>query len=160
MVLFAEGRRTIGYIRKEMSQATYEDANLILKLYDIRREETLRAARAWFLASCKPKSAAELNEMCPMGSENNARFRMVTSYWDMAASFITAGVLNRDLFFESNTEMLMTWERVRPVVEDIRALFKNPHYMSHLEKVGNEFAEHMKKRGPETYEAFLNRVVR
>jgi hypothetical protein len=143
-----------------MSQATYDDANLILKLYEMRREEKMREGRAWFLASCKPKTAAELNEMCPMGSENNARFRMVTSYWDMAASFITSGVLNQELFFESNTELLLTWERVRPVVADIRALFKNPHYLTNLEKVGNAFAEHMKKRGPETYEAFLNRVVR
>jgi hypothetical protein len=145
---------------RKMSQATYEDVNLILKLYEMRREEKMRAARAWFLASCKPKSMAELGALCPPGYDTNAQFRMVTSYWDMAASFITAGVLNQELFFESNTELLMTWERVRPVVGDVRAMYKNPHYLKNLETVGDAFAEHMKKRGPETYEAFLERVVR
>ena len=142
-----------------MSQATYEDVSLILKLYEMRREEKMREARAWFLASCKPKTMAELGELCPPGSENNARYRMVTSYWDMAASFITAGVLNQELYFESNTEMLMTWERLRPLLGDVRGFMKNPHYLTHLETVGNAFAEHMKKRGPETYQAFLARVV-
>ena len=140
-----------------MSQATYEDVNLILKLYGLRRDEKLRAARAWFLAECKPKNAQGLMEMCPPGSENNARFRMVVSYWDMVASFVTAGVLNEELLAQSGNELLLTWERIKPLVNDLRAFLRDPGAWRHLETVGGSFAERMKKRG--AYEGFLERVV-
>ncbi|MBL0159849.1 MAG: hypothetical protein IPP47_22520 [Bryobacterales bacterium] len=74
--------------------ATYEDANLILRLYEERREEKLRAARAWFVGECKPQSLADWQAKCPPGSGMNANYRMVTSYWEMAASFVTSGVLH------------------------------------------------------------------
>lgn len=140
-----------------MSQATYEDVNLILKLYEMRREEKLRAARAWFLAECKPKNAQGLLEICPPASENNARFRMVVSYWDMVASFVTAGVLNEELLAHSSNELLLTWERLKPLLNELRAFLKDPGAWRHLETVGNSFAERMKKRG--AYEGFLERVV-
>ena len=78
-----------------MTQATYDDANLLIRLYDLRREEKLREARAWFTANFKPNSMADIQQLCPPGSENNARMRMVASYWDMAASFVTAGEIGR-----------------------------------------------------------------
>jgi hypothetical protein len=140
-----------------MSQATYEDVNLILKLYEMRRDEKLRAARAWFLAECKPKNAQALLEICPPASENNARFRMVVSYWDMVASFVTAGVLNEELLAQSGNELLLTWERLKPLANELRAFLKDPGAWRHLETVGNSFAERMKKRG--AYEGFLERVV-
>jgi hypothetical protein len=107
-----------------MSQATYEDVNLILKLYELRREDKMREARAWFLADCKPKNAQGLMELCPPGSDNNARFRMVVSYWDMVGSFVTAGVLNEELLAQSTNELLLTWERVRPLVAELRAFLQ------------------------------------
>src|SRR5258706_11758107 len=140
-----------------MSQATYEDVNLILKLYELRREDKMRAARAWFLAECKVKNAQELMELCPPGSENNARFRMVVSYWDMVGSFVTAGVLNEELLAQSTNELLLTWERVRPVAPELRAFLKDPGAWRHLEMVGNSLADRMKKRG--AYEGFMERVV-
>lgn len=140
-----------------MSQATYEDVNLILKLYDLRREEKLRAARAWFLAEFKVKSAQALMELCPPGSENNARFRMVVSYWDMVASFVTAGVLNEELLANSTNELLLTWERIRPLIAEVRGFLKDQGAWRHLETVGNSFAERMKKRG--AYHGFIERVV-
>ena len=82
-----------------MSKATYDDVNLILKLYELRREEKMRAARSWFAANFKCKSMAEFGQLCPPGSEANAMMRQVTSYWEMAASFVTAGVLNEELLF-------------------------------------------------------------
>ena len=98
-----------------MAKATYDDVNLILKLYDIRREDKMRAARAWFFANFKPKSMAEFQQLCPPGSEPNAYARQVSSYWDMAASFITAGVLNDELFFQNSRELLFVWLRVEPI---------------------------------------------
>src|ERR1044072_1880294 len=107
------------------TQATYDDANLILRLYDIRREEKLREAREWFSKNFKASTMEEVQKIAPMGSKENAYVRMVSSYWDMAASFVTAGVLNKELFFQSNGEMLFVWERMRKFVPDFRAAFKN-----------------------------------
>ena len=63
-----------------MTQATYDDANLLLRLYEMRREEKMREARAWFVANFKPKSMADIHQLCPPGSESNARMRMVSTY--------------------------------------------------------------------------------
>ncbi len=140
------------------SQATYDDANLLLRLYDVRREEKLREARAWFVANFKPKSMADIDQICPPGSDNNARLRQVASYWDMAASFVTAGVLNAELFFASNREMLLVAVRFRPVLADLRAAFKDPTFLKNLETVAQQFSDHLSKAGPGTLEAFVARV--
>jgi hypothetical protein len=78
-----------------MSQATYQDAELVCRLYEMRRDERMRTARAWFAANFKVQSLAEVMERFPPGSEMNASFRMVTSYWEMAASFLVRGILPR-----------------------------------------------------------------
>src|SRR5437588_10238957 len=116
-----------------MAQAIYDDVNLILKLYDMRREERLRAARAWFSANFKPKSYAEFQQLCPTGSDPNAFARQVMTYWDMVGSFVNAGVLNRELFFQSGRELLFVWLRVEPFLADYRAAVKDPNFLGHLE---------------------------
>lgn len=142
-----------------MSKATYDDVNLIIKLYELRREDKMRAARAWFVANFKCKNMADFGQLCPSGSEANAMFRQTASYWDMAASFITAGVLNEDLFFQSNREILLTWLRVEPILAEVRAAFKDPSYMKNLETVGKAYAEFLNRTSsPETYHAFKARV--
>jgi hypothetical protein len=137
-----------------VNQATYDDANLILRLYDTRREEKLREARDWFAKNFWAESLEEAMQLIPMGSRENAYFRMVVSYWDMAASFITAGVLNQDLFFQTNGELLGVWSRVQPLVPAIRGMFKNPEAWKNLETVGNAYIEFMKSKGPEVYPTF------
>jgi hypothetical protein len=84
--------------------ATYDDVNLICRLYEMRRDARLRAAREWFLSKFKPGSVEEIGVLAPGGSEENAYFRMVVTYWEMVASFVTAGVLNQELFFQSGQE--------------------------------------------------------
>lgn len=142
----------------QAAQATYDDANLVLRLYDLRREDKLREARAWFFQNFKPKSMADIEQLCPPGSENNARMRMVASYWDMAASFVTAGVLNPELFFANNREMLVVAVRLRPVLADIRAAFKDPTFLKNLETVGQQYSEFLEKTSPGTLQAFIARV--
>lgn len=135
-------------------QATYDDANLILRLYELRRDEKLRKAREWFAANCAASSLEELQRLAPPGSQENAYMRMVTSYWEMAASFVTSGVLNQELFFQSNGELLFVWERMRELVPQFRAFTKNPHYYHNLEIVGNAFIKYMEANGPEAYPSF------
>jgi hypothetical protein len=140
------------------TQATYDDANLILRLFELRREEKLRQARAWFSANFAPASLEEAMKLIPMGSQENAYFRMVVSYWDMAASFVTSGVLNQDLFFESCGELMFVWERVRALLPEFRAMTKNPESWKNLEKVGSAYIEWFKKKGPEAYPTFQGMI--
>lgn len=141
-----------------MSKATYDDVNLILRLYEIRREEKMRAARAWFVANFKCKTLAEFNQVCPPGSDSNAMARQVISYWEMVASFVTAGVLNEELLFQNARELLVTYIRVQPYLEEARKTFKDPEYLKNLETVGKAFAEYLNRANPETVQAFRARV--
>ncbi|MGA3187790.1 MAG: hypothetical protein ABSF22_11840 [Bryobacteraceae bacterium] len=138
-----------------MTKATYDDANLILRLYDMRREEKLRAARAWFVTNFKPKNIDEMNKLCGPGTEANASFRQSISYWDMVSSFVTAGVLNEELLFQNTRELLLFWLRVKPIINDARAAFKDPNAWKNLETVGESYARYL---APEVLEAFTARV--
>ncbi len=141
-----------------MSTATYDDVNLILKLYELRREDKMRTARNWFVANFKCKSMAEFQQICPPGSEANAFMRQVASYWDMVASFVTAGVLNEELLFQSNRELLLAWIRVEPIIAEMRGAFKDPNYMKNLETVGKSYVEYLNRTSPEAYNVFRARV--
>ncbi len=137
---------------------TYDDANLILRLYEMRRDERMRQARAWFTAKCKVKSYDELIKLAPGGSDDNASYRMVVSYWDLVGSFITAGVLNKVLFFQSGRELLLVFERLREPLPSIREAYKDPNYLKHLETVGMQFADYYQTQSTDAYEAFLKRI--
>lgn len=142
-----------------MAKATYDDANLILRLYDMRREEKMRAARAWFVGNFKPKTLEEMNQLCPPGSDHNAMMRQVLTYWDLVASLITSGVLHQELFFESGRELLVVWIRVEPLVAQARAANSDPSFLRNLETVGKAYAEHLDKTTtPQTYKAFKARI--
>jgi len=141
------------------TQATYDDANLILRLYELRREEKMREAREWFGNSFKATNMEELNKIAPWGSKENAYLRMVASYWEMAAGFVTAGILNKELFFQSGGEMLFVWERIRPFAPAFREMMKNPTAWSNMESVANDFIAHMTSKAPEWYGAFQTMVA-
>lgn len=140
------------------ARPTHDDANLILRLYEMRREDRMRDARAWFTAQFRVKTWEELQMLAPGGTDQNASYRMVVSYWDMVASFVTSGVLNGELFFQSGRELLLVWERIRHVLPEIRGQYKDPHYLGHLEAVGEEFARYFEGRSGDGYAAFVKRV--
>lgn len=142
-----------------MSRAPdHHDVDLILRLYELRRERKMREARAWFSESFKAKNLNELNQLCPSGSQTNAHFRMVVSYWDMAASFIRHETLDKELFFESGGEMLFVWVRVEPLLGEVREQFGDPKLFSNLEEVARQFIQWREKRSPGSFEAFKKRV--
>ena len=140
------------------ARATYDDARLIIELYETRREERMRKARAWFASSFRPKTLDDFAALCPPGSDENASYRMVTTYWEMVASFVTGGVLHQELFFQSGRELLLVWERLRDVLPAIREVNKDPVLYQHLETVGTEFATYFKDKSGEGYDAFLKRI--
>jgi hypothetical protein len=119
----------------------------------------MREARSWFFGNFKCKTMAEFGQLCPPGSEPNAYFRQCASYWDMAGSFVNSGVLNADLFFANTREILFVWERVRPILSEVRAAYKDPQYLGNLEKAGKACAEWVSRiSGEEAYQAFTARV--
>jgi hypothetical protein len=137
---------------------TYDDVTLILKLYEMRRDEKLRAARAWFAANFKVKSLEDWQRLCPPGSEPNALYRMVTSYWEMVASFVAGGVLHAELFFESGRELLFCYERVRELLPELRTAYKNPNELKNLETIARDYIAWWDAQAPGAYEAFSKRV--
>ena len=139
------------------NQATYDDVNLILKLYELRRDDRLREARKWF-GGLKVKTLAELQAACPPGSEQDASLRMVTSYWEMTASFITSGVLNQELFEQSGGELLFVWTKIQDVVPEVRKAFNNPKYLANVETVAKGMIDNMNRANPKAYEAYTARV--
>ena len=141
-----------------VARPTYDDVNLILKLYEMRREDRLREARRWFAASFKVKTAGEFTALCPVGSEPNASYHMVATYWEMAASFVTSGVLNQDLFFQNSRELLFSWERVRDVLPHLREMYKNPLELKNTEIIAKAYVDWWNKQAPGAYDAFSKRV--
>ncbi len=142
-----------------MPKATYDDVNLVLRLYEIRREDKMREARQWFTSSFKPVSTVEeFNKACPPGSGPNAYFRMVTSYWEMVASFIGQGVLNEELFFQSGGELLLVWEKIRELVPSLRQARKNTRLYHNLEAVAGRMGTYMNGHSPEAYDTFAAMV--
>jgi hypothetical protein len=143
-----------------MTQATYNDAELVLKLYELRRDDKLRTARAWLLGNFSAGSFGEAMEKYPMGSEQNAYYRMVASYWDMAASLVVRGILHEELFFENSGEMLVVWEKIKVLVEDTRRVRKNPLLYRNLEKGAQKYVEWLNRNAPGAYEGIHAMISR
>lgn len=138
--------------------ATYDDVNLILRLYEMRREKRLREARAWFTANFKPATMTDVDKLCPPGSEGNASYRMVATYWEMVASFITSGVLQPEIFFESGRELLVVWIRIEPVLAEMREMRKDPSALANLEEVAGLYESWLEQKAPGAYAAFRERI--
>jgi hypothetical protein len=111
----------------------YESADLLLKLYELRREPTMREARAWFAADFNPASFEDVQQA--LGSAKSAHFRMVTSYWDMAASFVNSGAINEQMFNDANGEQYVVFAKVEPFIEQYRQMVGNPNAWGNLEKL-------------------------
>ncbi len=121
-----------------------ESADLILKLYDLRREATMRKARDWFF-SFNPQSAQDvMNTM--MDPEVGGLLRMVISYWDMAAAMVNHGAIDLDLFTETNGEYMMVYAKIEPFIAELREMWQEPKAFSNIEKLINA-----QENGPEKF---------
>jgi hypothetical protein len=109
-----------------------EEAGLILKLYELRREETMRRARDWYFREFNPQTIADFRSA--MFGEHSGHVRMVLTYWDMAAALVNRGAINLELFNEANGEHIGVFAKIEPLLGEIRAAF-GPHYASNLEKL-------------------------
>jgi hypothetical protein len=109
-----------------------EEAGLILKLYELRREETMRAARNWYFSEFNPQSMAEFT--AAIFGEHSGHVRMVVTYWDMAAALVNRGAISLELFNEANGEQIGVFAKIEPILGEIRAAF-GPQFAVNLEKL-------------------------
>src|SRR5262245_1220805 len=113
-----------------------ESADLLLKLYDLRREEKMRKAREWMF-TFNPTTAEDYwNTM--MDPQVGGYLRMVTSYWDMAASLVNHGAIDAEMFNDTAGEHIFVFAKVEPFLAELREKFENPKAFAHLEKVIND----------------------
>jgi hypothetical protein len=110
----------------------YESARLILQLYDLRREETMRKARDWFVTFV-PGSAKEITDVL-VGPES-PHFRMVTTYWDMAASLVNNGAIDEKMFNDANLEHVAVFAKIDPFIAELRSMYDSPEYLKNLENL-------------------------
>jgi hypothetical protein len=108
-----------------------EEAGLILKLYELRREETMRKARDWYFREFNPQSMADFNTA--MLGEHSGHLRMVVSYWDMAAALVNNGAISLELFNDSNSEHMAVFSKIEPLLSEIRAFA--PQFALNVEKL-------------------------
>lgn len=143
-----------------MAEVTHEQVNLMLRLYEMRRESVMREARAWFLANFHPRSAEEVMKICPPGSKENAYLRQVASYWEMVANIVSRGLIDEEFFFENSGEQWVVWEALRPIANEWRAAFKNPHAWEKLEQHCKRLEAWREKRSPGSTEAMRQMLAR
>jgi len=120
----------------------YKDADLILKLYDLRREATMREARNWFF-SFDPQSTKDFMDV--LTSEKSGFYRMVVSYWEMAASLVNHGAIDAEMFNDANGEHIFVYAKMEPFIPALREENGNPQFLEHLEKLVKEMPEYETK---------------
>ncbi len=116
--------------------ATAQDADLIIKLYDLRRDDTMRKARNFMFGEFFPASVEDIKALFanPELSQQNAYYRQATSYWDMVAAMVNHGAIDKDLFYDTNGEFFAVWAKIGDFVPELRGFF-GPQYMVNLEKL-------------------------
>jgi hypothetical protein len=135
---------------------TAQDAQLVMQLYDLRREAEMRKARAWFIGEFWPETAEDFMKVAnQFPSQHNNWIRQVGGYWDMAASFVLRGALNEELFLEPGCsgEMFFAFAKVYPFLKEIREKMGNPGAFGNIERVATG-----SKTGRKQLERFLKLV--
>jgi hypothetical protein len=110
-----------------------EEAALILKLYEIRRDEEFRKAREWFDTEFNPQSAEEIVEIFGSGFEGTRYLRMVLSHWEMVAALANHGAIDPQLLHATNVEHLRYFAKIEPFLAEVR------------EAVGTDFVPELEK---------------
>jgi L-rhamnose mutarotase len=134
--------------------ATPADAQVIMQLFELRREAEMRKARDWFAAQFHPQSVDDImSVLSQFGSDGNRFFRMVTSYWEMAATMANHGAVNEQLFLDTQNEMFFIFAKIHPYLDAFREKMGSPDAMRNVETLINKSETSRKK-----LEAFKKRI--
>ena len=129
-----------------MTQATHEQGQLQLQIYDLRREAKLRQARDWFFQNYHVDTFDDAMRIAAPGTENGALAMMVLSYWEQACAFLNYGLLHEDLFFETSGEFFGVWELVKGIVPQGRERFSNKQFLVNMEKAAQRYESWIESR--------------
>lgn len=111
------------------------DAELILKLYELRTAPAMRTARQWYVTEFEPAAAEDIRSLMLSGFDTCAKYRMVTTYWEMAATLVNSGGIDEQMFLQANTEHLIVFCKIEPFIEEVRELFGEPDYLLQLQQL-------------------------
>ena len=115
----------------------HESAQSLMRLYDLRREDKLREARAWMASSFNPTSVDDIAAIMP--TEEYTYVRMVVGYWDMAASFVVHGAIDAEMFRNVSGEMLVVYSKVEHMIDEIREGLGQPTLLKNVEAVAADW---------------------
>lgn len=136
----------------ERMLATPADAEIILKLYDLRREKVMREARAWVTGAFWPSTAEDYFALANNAADpHNAYLRQVISYWEMAAALVLHGAVSAELFVDCNGEGFLLLAKFAHILEAIRE--KAPTFMIKTSELVNRFSA-----ATQRYEMTLKRI--
>ena len=130
------------------TKPTHEQAELQLKVYDLRREPRLRQARDWFQQNYRAKTFEEAMRIAPFGTENGTFVGMIIGYWEQTCALLNYGLLHEDLFFETNGEFFGVWELLKPVVPEFREKFADKTVLANLERAAQRYEAWSERRAP------------
>jgi hypothetical protein len=131
-----------------MAKPKAEDAKLILTIYDLRREPVMRAARKFIVSEFWPQNYDEFKAVVTgYGTEHNAWFRQVMTFWNMVAAMVLRGAVNEQLFFETNNEPYFLWAKFGDYIAQARKDQVDPEFLSHLEKLTSKPAAKKRIKG-------------
>jgi hypothetical protein len=130
------------------TKPTHEQAELQLKVYDLRREPRLRQARDWFQQNFRAKTFEEAMRIAPFGTENGTFVGMIIGYWEQTCALLNYGLLHEDLFFETNGEFFGAWELLKPVVPQFRETFADKNILKNLERAAERYEAWSERRAP------------
>lgn len=137
------------------SQASHDQAHMLLRLYELRREPRLRQAREWYLREFYPHSLADRAALAP---EQDTHVRMVTSYWDMVANFVRRGLVDEEMFLENTAEFWIVWDRLRPIANEVREVSRDPQIWENLERLAIRYENWRERRAPGSLAALRERM--
>ena len=114
-----------------------EQANLILRLYELRRETVMREARSYIGGEFLPRSADELVQIVTAGTRQSGFVLQVYGYWDMVAAFVTSGALSSELVYDTCQELYFQFAKIQPYLPEFRKRMDLPEWMRSIETLGS-----------------------
>lgn len=130
----------------------HHDADLILRLYDMRREAVLREARRYLAAEFWPRTGDDLMAITKADHPGNTAFRQVVGYWEMAYGLARHGIVNPDYLAENASEGIFLFAKVQPWLAELRAT-SSPRSLRNTEWISTQCEE-----GRELFAYFRQRV--
>jgi hypothetical protein len=129
----------------------HHDAELLIKVYDLRREPVMRESRRAIFNEFWPKSWEDVQAVLASGHPLNAAYRQVGSYWEMVYSFARHGIVHPEFWIENNGEGLFLFGKVDPYLAKLReasnaTAFRNAEWLARECQDGRAVYERIKGR--------------